>query len=442
MPLSEIEEIEYLELLEAEDRERVSDKLEEVKTTDKPIVIVQGGRGAGAKSWGFASLVVQLCQYEYHRCACLREVQLSLTESVYQLIMDTIHRLGYSKDWNITRERITNIKTSSFIIFRGLRNLMAARQIKGLEGIDLVWCDEAATIIDESWSALMPTFVRNDGWRLFISYNPETEFDPCTVRFWNSDRKDVLKIRVEPGKKDNPWWNEGLQNEMDELYKVDADEAEHVYGGQARKQGQNAVMSRVRIRAAMMREIEAVGAVEIGVDVARFGDDQTVMYKRHGLKTIERRSFLGQDTMRTADEAWDMAGRDPQVRIKVDDTGVGGGVSDRLNQLGAQVVRIDFGSSPADTNKYTTAADEMWFEFPVDEAQIPNNQELMQQLAGRRYEYDNASRKKIESKKDYKKRLKKSPDDADALLLCYYKGGITMFDKSIRDGMAKRRQQR
>jgi phage terminase large subunit len=182
--------------------------------------------------------------------------------------------------------------------------------------------------------------------------------------------------------------------------------------------------------------------VEIGVDVARFGDDQTVMYKRHGLKTIERRSFVGQDTMRTADEAWDMAGRDPRVRIKVDDTGVGGGVSDRLNQLGAQVVRIDFGSSPADTNKYTTAADEMWFEFPVDEAQIPNNQELMQQLAGRRYEYDNASRKKIESKKDYKNRLKKSPDDADALLLCYYKGGIIMFDKSIRDGMAKRRQKR
>jgi phage terminase large subunit len=435
--MTESEELALIYLLEQEERERLSPKFEQIKTTEKNIIIAQGGRGAGAKSWSVSSEIIQMCQYEHHRVACLREIQKSLVESVHQLIQDQIDRLKYP-NWKITDEYIENTKTDSHIIFRGLKDIRAAHQIKSLEGYDVFWIEEASVVSAESLRIIMPTLVRQPWWRLFITYNPETEEDPVTVRFWNSDREDMLKIRVEPGLVDNPWWSPGLQNEMEIDYARDPDEAEHVWGGNPRKQGQNAVLSRVLIRQAMARTIEAVGAEEVGVDVARFGDDKTEMYKRKGMKIIGHRSFSGQDTVRTANEAWDLAGRRPDIRIKVDDTGVGGGVTDNLRRLGATVVPVEFGGSPLDKDKYTSVADEMWFEFAIDEADIPDDTELMSELSGRRYDYDNKGRKKIEEKKVYKERLGRSPDRADALLLTYYKGHID-FGADIRKQMAARR---
>jgi hypothetical protein len=72
--------------------------------------------------------------------------------------------------------------------------------------------------------------------------------------------------------------------------------------------------------------------------------------------------------------------------------------------------------------KYTSTADEMWFEFPIDEADIPDDPDLMTELSDRRYNYERGTnRKKIEPKDDYKKRHNgASPDRADALLLTYY----------------------
>lgn len=416
MALTEKEELELLALLEQEDRERVSPKLEAFRKPSR-IKVAYGGRGAGAKSWGFSSLLVQRAQRIKTNILCTREIQLSLEESVYRLISNTIERLRYT-GWVLTREYIKSPCKSVFL-FRGLKDLRAASAIKGLEDIDIAWVEEGAAVSNDSLDMLFPT-IRKPGSEIWVSFNREEESDPVYERLVKNKREDSIVVYLEPGKTDNPWWTAELQKEMDEDYKRDPDQAEHIWGGQPRKQGQKAVMSRTSIRGAMDRKIDAEGAIEIGVDVARFGDDKTVMYKRHGLKIIDMKEFVGQDTMRTANEAWDMAGHDGSVSIKVDDTGVGGGVTDKLNELGANVIPVNNSGEPHDKDKYTTAADEMWFEFPVNEADIPDEPILMQELAGRQYDYDNKGRKKIESKKDFKKRIGRSPDRADAILLAYY----------------------
>lgn len=389
-------------------------------------------------SWGLTSLIVQRAQEEKIKVACLREIQLSLQESVYSLVVDTIKRLGYSDDWNITKENIENVRTGSRFIFRGLKDLRAANQIKSLEGFDIFFVEEAATISHESWAILMPT-LRKPGSELWFCYNPQEEGDPVTERFWNANRDDAILVELRPGKLDNPWWTSELQKEMEEDFKRDPDEAEHVWNGQPRKQGHKSIMSRALIRGAMDRNIEAVGKIEIGVDVARFGDDSTVMYKRKGLKVIDKKSFKKADTMFSAKEAWDFAGRDPSIPIKVDDSGVGGGVTDRLKELGAKVIPICNNESSTDKDKYDTVADEMWFEFPLSEADIPNNPKLMQELSGRQYDYDNKARRKIESKKVFKNRYGRSPDDADALLLCFYSGRNDILSPSAKAALRARR---
>jgi len=100
-----------------------------------------------------------------------------------------------------------------------------------------------------------------------------------------------------------------------------------------------------------------------------------------------------------------------------DDTGVGGGVSDRLVELGAKVTRVNFGGAPADKDKFTSTADELWFLFPIDEVSIPDDPKLMEELSGRQFSYDNKGRRKIESKDDLKEVLQ---DEHMSLQLSLY----------------------
>lgn len=435
--LTKSEELELLLLLEKEFREKVSKKIEEFRKPAR-FKVAYGGRGAGAKTRGSISLIVQRANREHTEIICLREIFNTLAESIHKKISDMIDRLQYS-DWIVTDEKIRNVRNGSYFIFRGLKDLRAAKNIKGLDDFDIAIIDEASAVSYDSWIYLTPT-MRKKGSEIWALFNRDEELDPVYELFCLKPSKNSIILEMEPGPIDNPWWYDSeLQTDWDWWKERDLDEWEHIYLGQPRKQGINSALKRTSIRGAMNREIDPVGAIEIGVDVARFGSDKTVIYKRHGLKIIDKKSWVGQDTMRTAKEAWAMADYKPYVLIKVDDTGVGGGVTDRLRELGAKVIPICFNGLPNQIDKYTSIADEMWFEFPIDECDIPCDNELMKQLSGRRYDFDNKGRRKIESKSDFKKRLGYSPDDADALLLCFYQGGHMNMSNELRQQMADRR---
>jgi hypothetical protein len=268
---------------------------------------------------------------------------------------------------------------------------------------------------------MLPT-LRKPGSELWCVYNPETEFDPVTADLWNAPRDDVLRVELLEGKADNPWFPDILQAEMETAYKNNPDDALHVWGGQPRRQGDNAVMSRVAIRAAMSRTAEETEPDEIGADISRFGNDRTEIYRRRGAKTIKHKEIMQQDTVHVANAIWDMADRDWKVIIKCDVGGLGAGVVDKLRELGANVIEINFGGSPRDQKRFTSIADEMYFTFSekLEELDIPDDPDLMQELSGRLYGYDKLGRRKIEAKDEYKKRFGKSPDKADALVMCYY----------------------
>lgn len=407
-----------LQLAEQINLEKVSPRLEVFRKPSR-IKGCHGGRGAGAKSWSIASLLIQRANVERVHIACLREVQLTLEESVHKLMRSTIERLRYP-DWIVTKEYIDNVRTGSHIIFRGITDLRAD-QLKSLEGFDIIWLEEAQNISEYSLDVILPT-LRKEGSELWFSLNREKDIDPIIGRLWNTHRNDAILVALEPGKKDNPWWNDVLQKEMEEDFKRDPQQAEHIWYGYPRNQEPQAIFARDRIRAAMAREVKVLESdqIEIGVDVARFGDDLTTIYKRKGMKVIGVKKLLHADTQLVAREVWDMADRDESVLIKVDDSGVGGGVTDKLKDMGAYVMPILNGDPAWDLDRYTTCVDEQWFNFPIDQAQIPDDPALMEELSGRLYSYTIKDQKKIEPKKDYKKRYGKSPDSADGLLLCFY----------------------
>ena len=185
--------------------------------------------------------------------------------------------------------------------------------------------------------------------------------------------------------------------------------------------------------------------VHIGCDVARFGDDKTVI----GYKVDEQVRFYkkrqGQDTMQTADDIVLLGEKlvrryqlaEP-IPVKVDDGGVGGGVVYRLRQLKRNeperlwwlsVYPVIFGQRIKhkyyyDSTTYMMAVVKKLLQpFNADgtpkpvELILPDDGDLVAQLSGRKYFLTENSRIRVESKKEMKKRSRPSPDEADCVLL-------------------------
>jgi phage terminase large subunit len=123
-----------------------------------------------------------------------------------------------------------------------------------------------------------------------------------------------------------------------------------------------------------------------------------------------------------------------ETRIKVDDTGLGGGVTDVLQSEGYNAIPVNFGGSAKDPDRYPNTASEMWHEVGaiIHEIACPENTRLQAELANRkRKQLDKKGRRVVESKDDYKARGFRSPDMADGFLLAFYnpaKGGDIGFE--------------
>ena len=160
----------------------------------------------------------------------------------------------------------------------------------------------------------------------------------------------------------------------------------------------------------------------IGVDVARFGEDKTVIARRQGLKLYDLKKYSNLDTMEVADEVIREISLFKPEAVFIDLGGVGAGVYDRLKWLNYNVIGVDFAGKPNRKDKYINKRAEMWGEMAewLKSADIPNDTDLKEDLAGPQYYFrgDNAQIL-LEKKQDMKKRGLASPDCADALALTF-----------------------
>ena len=181
------------------------------------------------------------------------------------------------------------------------------------------------------------------------------------------------------------------------------------------------------IESATQRDIEVDEQSQAiwGLDVARFGSDKTALAKRKGNVITEVSSWQGLDLMQTVGRVKaEYDGLPLSLRpreILVDVIGMGGGVVDRLRELGLPVRGVNVAESPSMGDTYINLRAELWFKMrgwlEQRSSKLPKNEQLIAELASIRYSFVSSGKMKAESKDDMRKRGLPSPDLADAVCL-------------------------
>lgn len=201
------------------------------------------------------------------------------------------------------------------------------------------------------------------------------------------------------------------------------------------------------IDSAVNREIvPTTETIVWGVDVARFGSDRSALCKRAGRVVTEPvRLFSGFDLMEVTGfvHAEYETTKDKPFEIMVDSIGLGGGVADRLREMGLPARDINVSEQPAlKGGNYFRLRDELWFQmkawFAGRDVSLPRDSVLTTELAMPRFKYSSNGKLKVESKDEMRRRGVRSPDSAESLMLTFASHAATArhgnksFKKRIR----------
>jgi phage terminase large subunit len=166
----------------------------------------------------------------------------------------------------------------------------------------------------------------------------------------------------------------------------------------------------------------------VSCDVARFGKDETVIYVMEGAKVIDQLIYGQKDLMETCGHLVALKRKHNAQRIIVDVGGVGGGLADRLAELGESVIQFNGAEKPSNElleNRFRNKRTEMYFwagqKFADGEVALHNDLKLRNQLANLKYKIGSNGALQLESKDDVVKRSEgDSPDRADAFVMGLY----------------------
>lgn len=305
----------------------------------------------------------------------------------------------------------------------------------------LVIFDEASGIPKPIWTVTEGFFTEPVLHRYFFAFsNPRRntgEFYECFHKSRNYYHRRNLDSRTVEGT------DKKKLQQIIEKHGEDSDEARIEVKGEFPRQGDKQFISREVVDGAIQREVmpDAHAGLIMGVDIARFGDDTTVLRFRRGrdARSIKPIKLKGKDNMEVANEcAYWISELDPDAVCI--DAGNGTGVIDRLREMGYKVHEIWFGSKSG-AEEWADLRTELWHKMRewLPGAAIDDDPDLMDDLVGPNYEFDKFERIKLESKEKMKKRGVASPDNGDALC-CTFAVNVARKDRSAHKSNRRGRQ--
>lgn len=430
--------------------------------------VLYGGRGSG-KSYFLAELAVEVSRRIGTVILCAREFQGSLDDSVYQLLIETIDRLGYAEEFDILKSTITHKGTGAKFVFYGIKNNVT--KIKSIQGVGVCWVEEAEAVTKNSWDVLIPSIRGDKNAEIWVSFNPKNILDDTYQRFIVYPPKDSIILKanydINPHFADTP-----LLADMLECKERDEDLYRHIWLGEPVADSELAIIKPSWIEAAIDAHeklgFSAAGRRILGFDVADEGDDANATVLRHGSVVTDMRQWRGQDVIYSADKVYLYAQEQNIDRIVYDNIGVGAGVKAQFRRKNGKVQTLGFNAGGAvykPDAKYTDdkknrdmfaniKAQAWWMvrdrfyktwravhhgdSYTEDQlislsSSLHELEYLTAELSRPQVDYDQNGRVKVESKKDMKKRGIPSPNRADALVMAFapVQGGLNINPKIL-----------
>ncbi|MED1790811.1 phage terminase large subunit [Brevibacillus laterosporus] len=405
-------------------------------------VSVRSGQGVGKTALESWAIIWFLCCRPFPRVVCTAPTRQQLYDVLWAEIDKwlTSSKVSRLLEWTKTK---VYMKGYSGRWFATAKTATRPENMQGFhEDCMLFIADEASGIADPIMGAILGTLSGSEN-KLLMCGNP-TRTSGVFFDSHNKDRADYKTHKVSSldssrTSKENIEMLKRKYREDSDVYRI------RVLGEFPKKEADTFIALEVA-ELACNSSVEPEGDVlHIGVDVARFGDDETVIATRIGNKGFPLHTYNKQDTMVTAGWVINIAKRmikeKPELikaKIKVDDDGVGGGVTDRLKEvvreenLPFDIIPVRNGSKPED-NHFENLGTEIWAKLKetLEEnlsihlqgsestIQLPKDDKLISQLTTRKYKMTSKGKIALERKEDMKKRGLDSPDRADAVVLAF-----------------------
>ena len=196
--------------------------------------LIHGGRGGG-KSQSIARLILWICEQREVRVCCGRETQNTIEDSVYRILADLIGE--YDLDFDVFNNRIVHRRTGSTIIFRGFKE-QGRVNIKGLEGVDILWIDEAEAITKATLDIIVPT-IRKTNAIVYFTMNRNVRKDAVYVEFAKDPDCKVIKINYY----DNKHCPENLIKKAQKCKRLNPADYDHIWEGNPLDQAKDYLVS-------------------------------------------------------------------------------------------------------------------------------------------------------------------------------------------------------
>lgn len=305
--------------------------------------------------------------------------------------------------------------------------------------------DEASAIADKIWDVAEGALTDADTEILWFAFGNPTRntgrFFECFTKFRHRWRGAHIDSRTVS------FTNKSLIKQWEDDYGEDSDFFRVRVRGLPPKQEPDTLIPMDWLEEAKSRRVDALGPVILGVDVARFGNDDTVICVKNG-RVIEpfTKEYVihGNDTMQVAGKVKLLYREHRAVAANIDEIGVGAGVVDRLSEDKTINARgINVAEKANDEERFVNLRSEMWWAAresldPKNPAAmcIPDDPHLIGDLLSIKWSVDSAGRIKIEPKADTKKRLGRSPDRGDAYALAVFESYLYQQKAGAAHGTA------
>lgn len=322
------------------------------------------------------------------------------------------------------------------------RTCKEPQNLAGLHAEDSLFiCDEASAIDDLIYEVIEGNLTKPENKIILTGQPQKTNGYYFDSQNKNKDLWNCLHFDSETSEISDKAYNQRMKKkygENSDVYRVRVK-------GLFPLGNNKAIMQYEDVQKAINRILDKIsGPFELGVDVARFGDDLTVIAIRQGNKLYPLKIFsklgttqVAAQVIATVREYRKITGYTGQVKIKIDDTGIGGGVTDILKAHKGDyidednkqandklvVIPINFGGSAQD-KRYPNMASKLWFEMAnqLPYLELPNDDSLAEELSTRRKANHPSGLLMVESKDAYKEEYGSSPDRADATILSFASG--------------------